>query len=203
MKMANLHLFAFSSFCPHCAKVSSPSLSHSLSLLVHPPDICTFFLLAKHIPHFVWVRFGFVSFRPVPSFRSAGSSHDTFSTRMSPASWRHICIRGKCVSMCVCVECVRELSTRHRTVNLMVILNKAMKTANWEWATVSSLRVSHFPLSAFPRLPSLTDSFKLNGLFCLFFGADDSSLKMHATWGIYESRGATTSLTPLLQVTDN
>lgn len=133
MKMANLHLFAFSSFCPQCAKVSSP-LSLSLSLFTCPPPRhLHFFSVSQAHSSFClssfWFRF--VSFRPVPSFRSAGSSHDTFSTRMSPASWRHICIRGKCVSMlCVCVECVRELSTRHRTVNLMVILNKAMKTAN-------------------------------------------------------------------------
>lgn len=189
MKMANLHLFAFSSFCPQCAKVSSPSLPL--------PGICTFFLLAKHIPHFVWVRFGFVSFRFgqfLPSVLRA------LHTTHFPQEWVQrvgdIFAYEASVCLCVCLECVRELSTRHRTVNLMVILNKAMKTANWEWATVSSLRVSHFPLSAFPRLPSLTDSFKLNGLFCLFFGADDSSLKMHATWGIYESRGATSPARP-------
>lgn len=104
MKMANLHLFAFSSFCPQCAKVSSPSLP--------PPRHLHFFSVSQAHSSFClssfWFRF--VSFRPVPSFRSAGSSHDTFSTRMSPASWRHICIRGKCVSMCVLGVCARTVN---------------------------------------------------------------------------------------------
>lgn len=41
-----------------------------------------------------------------------------------------VCVSSRCASVCECVlVCVCELSTRHRTVNLMVILNKAMKAA--------------------------------------------------------------------------
>lgn len=151
MKMANLHLFAFSSFCPQCAKVSFPSLP--------PPRHLHFFSVSQAHSSFClssfWFRF--VSFRPVPSFRSAGSSHDTFSTRMSPASWRHICIRGKCVSMCVCGVCARTVNAPQ---NCQLDGNSEQSHENCQLRMSHSQFASRFPFSTvcFSEA-SLTDGF--------------------------------------------
>lgn len=124
MKMANLHLFAFSSFCAQCAKVSSPSL-----FTCPPPRHLHFFSVSQAHSSFClssfWFRFvSASSFLPFCGLFTRHIFHKNESSEL--ATYLHT----RQVCLCVCVECVRELSTRHRTVNLMVILNKAMKTAN-------------------------------------------------------------------------
>lgn len=170
MKMAKLHLFAFSSFCTVCKVFPSPP-----SPCLLPLSTSAWFFFSQAHSSFCFSSFCFRFGQFLPSVLR--SLHTTrFSTRMSPEATRwlatYLHMRSLCespcvwVALCVCV-CVWELSTRHRTVNLMVILNKAMKTGKRMRATVSSpSRSLSLSLSAFPRLfpppfphPSLTDGF--------------------------------------------
>lgn len=121
---------------------------------------------------------------------------------MSPTSWRHL---HMCVSTCVC-----ELSTRHRTVNLMVILNEAMKTAKrMRHCRRRGLRL-RFHLSrrrlvsvfcallffflVLAKTKALMDSYKLNGVLCRISTQTISHLKCMQTWRIYEAEHPTLPL---------